>query len=259
MRIITLLTDFGTEDGYVGAMKGRIYSIEPKSKVIDISHLIPKYNVKSAAFNLNNYVDYFPEGTIHVAVIDPGVGSNRAPIIIKTDKFYLITQDNEIASFIIEKYQYSLFEIKTDWMDWEISKTFHGRDIFAPAAAKLASGTKIDEIAVPSNKKLKSFITKAKKINSSRYELKTLHIDHFGNIITNLKRTQLEKNADLNKAHIQIGKIFLYGIKEKYSDVKKGECLVLWNSSGYLEIAQNSGNAAIFLNLSDKNKLFFEF
>ncbi|MCK5074899.1 MAG: SAM-dependent chlorinase/fluorinase, partial [Calditrichia bacterium] len=256
---ITLLTDFGTEDGYVGAIKGRILSKDPDIKIVDISHTIPKYDVRSASFNISNFVDYFPKGTIHLSIIDPGVGGKRKPLIIKTDNFVLITPDNGTASFIFESYRCEIFKIKTDWLKWVISDTFHGRDIFAPAAAELAIGKSIEEIAVPFEGEALTFVAKAKMIQNNKWELNVLHVDHFGNIITNLKKNQLEKNSDLKNCRIQIGKIFLHGIKKSYSDVNKGECLLLWGSSDYLEIAQNKGNANAFFNLTDKKKLFFEF
>lgn len=259
-KIITLTTDFGTEDGYVGAMKGRILSICSDVKIIDITHSIPKFSISFAAFTLQNFIDYFPDYSIHVVVVDPGVGSERKPILIQLNKKFVICPDNGVASLLYEKYEnFKSYEIKIDWITWDISSTFHGRDIFAPAAAMLANGENISSIAKPFRGNLESFYKPIQLIGNNRIKLRVLHVDHFGNIITNLSRRQWEAIAISKTPRIRLKKGFIYGIHQSYSSVNKGELLLLWDSSGYLEIAQNQGNASLALNLKENDEIFLEY
>ncbi|GAB4180861.1 MAG: hypothetical protein Kow00108_17460 [Calditrichia bacterium] len=254
------MTDFGTEDGYVGAMKGRIFSIAPQATIVDITHQIPRYNIRFASFTLLNIFPYFPEGSIHVVVIDPGVGSRRRALLMEVGGKIIICPDNGVASLIFDRYkELKIYSIGTDWISWDISTTFHGRDIFAPAAAVLAAGKEPDEIASPLNEPPVNFMLPISLLGQKRLQLRVLHIDHFGNIITNLHKSQFEELGIHEGVKLKVTHGFIYGIKKTYSDVGRGQYLLLWDSSGYLEIAQNQGNAALSMNIKENDELILEY
>ena len=278
-KIITLLTDFGTIDPYVSIMKGVILSINPNVNIIDISHNVPKFDIVKGAFILFNSGRYFPEGTIHVIVIDPGVGSERLPILIKTKRYYLIGPDNGVLSLLaykdgIEKI-YTLNNPKY-FLD-RVSMTFHGRDIFAPVAAHLSMGVNLSEFGneIQSIKKIDE-IYFSNPIIKSECEIifNIIDIDGFGNIITNISAETILKLIKKLKENIKKDEKFIYikvykGVdfdeskslsisfpfKRTYDDVKKGEFLALIGSHGNLEFSQNQDNAAKHLKILPGDKL----
>lgn len=257
-RIITLLTDFGLQDVYVGVMKGAIASINPNLKIIDLTHEIPPQNILAARFALINSVPYFPSDTVHVAVIDPGVGSERKGVAIALKDCFLIGPDNGLFTDILEKYEpIEAVELTNSeyWLNPNPSNTFHGRDIFAPVAAHIASGVPLKNLGVRID------IDSLKKINNVQYEQLNKeiigiiqYVDNFGNLITNIPSKILE-----NKSWIVTIDEKIMAKGETYSNVDTGELIALIGSHGWLEIAVNCGNAKIKLqkNLGDQIKVIF--
>ena len=244
--MITLLTDFGVRDSYAASMKGAILSVFPGAVISDASHEIEPFDVASAAFVLSSYISDFPAGTAHIAVVDPGVGSNRKAIAIRTAFCYIVCPDNGIAALALRDYpDYEAYEIDPERLPQKcISSTFHGRDIFSPAAALLASGKdiasisrRIDRIFVP------DFAEPEIKNNIIRGCI--IHIDRFGNLITNISAGMLSL-FNGKPITIKAGNKLIAGISNTYSDKAPGEPVAYLGSGGLLEIAIVEGNAAAF-------------
>jgi len=244
--IITLLTDFGDRDGFVGMMKGVMLSINPRVKIVDISHHVPSQDIETGAFVLKNSYHYFPPGTIHVAVVDPGVGSERRILAVAADEYFFIAPDNQILKYIFHTIEtLTVIEVlNRKFFLNEVSQTFHGRDIFAPVAAHLSSGVPIEnlgsvihdydrgEIDVP-------VITDEKIIG------RIIYSDKFGNLITNISEASLRKRS----YSIVIGSLIITRLSQSYADAGIGQPLAIIGSSGYLEIAVRNGNARQQLSL----------
>ena len=256
--IITLTTDFGLADAYVAAMKGVILTINPEAKIVDICHSVSPQNVSQAAFVLSTAYHYFPEGTIHVVVVDPGVGTGRRAIILRTPKFNFVAPDNGVLSGVIEPFSKKRLRhdqgraklpaglkavsiTRPEFWRSPVSATFHGRDILAPVAARLSLGTSlgkfgedIDSIVVlpghgPYRKSADTLVGQV------------VHIDHFGNLITNFKSEDLPGEPFI----VEISSRLISTLSRTYGE---GEgLLALFGSSGYLEIAVKGGSARDFL------------
>ena len=257
-RTIALLTDFGYQDGFVGVMKGVIHSIYHDANIIDISHDIKSYDIYAANWVLSTGYKYFPPESIFVCVIDPGVGSNRRSILIEADEYYLIGPDNGVFTTIIENSK-NVKAIQLDkpefWLS-DISKTFHGRDIFAPVAAYLAKndscietfGTKIRLESLTTLKLTAPVCSKEHIIGT------VVYIDHFGNLITDIPADWLvEKNIRIN-----IDTKTIYKISASYIDEPPGHPIAIYGSHGFLEIATNSSNAAKDLNRKIGQKIHID-
>ena len=185
--VITLMTDFGTRDHFAGVMKGVILNINPQVRIVDITHAIPLQDVHGAAFLIDSTYRYYPDGTIHVVVVDPGVGSRRRAIICQTDTAYFVCPDNGVLSYVLgNDTEHRVVELgNTDYRLSEVSNTFHGRDIFAPAAAHLSRGISLSQFGDAVNNVVQlpvqiPQVTKTTVVGS------IIWIDHFGNLITNL-------------------------------------------------------------------------
>jgi S-adenosylmethionine hydrolase len=255
--IITLLTDFGTKDGYVGAVKGVIKRINPQAEIVDVTHDIDSYDVIGAAFALNNFYRYFPKGAIHLAVVDPGVGSLREPILIKTKDFFFVGPDNGIFSFIYQKEDITDIIIISNkkYFLAEPSSTFHARDIFAPVAAYLSLGIKTDEFGSPAKECVKFIIPQPEsKGKGLRGEI--IHIDRFGNLITNVPADLLENKRN---AEILVSKRKIKGISRSYFEIKEQELGALIGSSDFLELAVNQGSAQTLLKAKVGNPVRINF
>ena len=243
--MITLTSDFGLKDPYVAEMKGVILTINPKATLIDITHDVEKFNIRMAAFMLASAAPYFPQGTVHLAVVDPGVGSQRRAILIQTEKGFFVGPDNGILVLAAQnqgiEHIYHLTNPK--FMLHKISSTFHGRDIFAPAAAHLDKGVLPTEFGTEIKDPTNPEFTRVKRANGSLIG-EVLHIDGFGNIITNINETDMVQN------HAKLVKVELPDISLKltfgktYAEAKPKELIALIGSHGFLEIALNQGNAA---------------
>jgi len=239
-RIITLTTDFGDEDYYVGAMKGVILGINSDSNIVDITHKIPRHDIFKAAITIRNFSRYFPEDSIHVVVIDPGVGSERKPIAIETEHGVFVGPDNGVFSFIMESVEKSdIYEItNSDFMLDNASCTFHGRDIFAPVAAHTSKGIDICEVGVKIASPVLLNISKPIE-NEAGIHGEVIYTDSFGNLVTNITTEMLNGCKS-----ICIDNFVIDAVASSYRDVKTGELLAIIGSSGYLEISVNQGSAA---------------
>jgi len=256
-RIITLTTDFGLRDPYVAEMKAVILAISPKTTIIDISHGIEKYNIRTGAFVLASAFQYFPKDAIHVAVVDPEVGTKRRPIIIETEKGFLIGPDNGVLALAANKQNIRQIREITNQklMLPKVSSTFHGRDIFAPAAAHLANEMPLEKFGPKISKIVKSQFAKVAK-KKKKLEGEVLHVDDFGNIITNFSKKDLGR--------LRIKRIFDIQFKEatlklkfckSYAETKKQEPLTIIGSHDFLEISINQGNAAKTFKVRDGDKV----
>jgi len=241
-KMITLTSDFGLADAYVAQMKGVILSINPSATIIDVTHEISKFNIQTGAFMLAAASPCFPKGTVHVAVVDPGVGTKRRALVIKTKQGYFIGPDNGLLILAAERQGITSIHELTNpkYMLPTISGTFHGRDVFAPAAAYIEKGVnpakfgpRVDEPVRP------EFMTVEHE--KGGVTCRILHVDSFGNIITNLKKTDLP-SENLN-IKIQDTELKLK-LRKTYGETKPKEAMALMGSHGFLEIAVNRGNAA---------------
>ena len=247
--IITLLTDFGYRDGYVGVMKGVIVGICPDARLIDLTHDIPPQNIAAGRFTLLNAYSYFPEGTVHLVVVDPGVGTARRAIALQTPRGYLVGPDNGVLSGVIDHTEpvtaVELTEPKY-WRSPHPSHTFHGRDIFAAAAAHLAAGVELpalgEAIALDS---LLSIAIPQPTITAERVSGSVQHIDHFGNIVTTIPAAALGSQTWM----MQVGAVEI-PVGQTYGDVEIGHAIALVGSHGWVEIAVNGSSAQARLRLA---------
>ena len=257
-RIITLTTDFGTSDAYVGVMKGVILGINPNAQVVDITHAVPPQDVHEAAFLIHSASPYFPRGTIHVIVVDPGVGSDRRAIVYQTERALFVCPDNGILTYLLQeiendgKQAENIVAIQNPaYCLPEVSRTFHGRDIFAPVAAHLSLGVTLTEIG-PSVRDLVRLPMPTLEISDDKLTGKIVKIDIFGNAITNISESLLTSmkavsTEEISSYEIRVGSVRLKGLNRAYAESKTGAPLAIIGSSGVLEIAVNGGSAeAIF-------------
>jgi len=244
--IITLTTDFGTKDGYVGAVKGVIKKINPEAELIGITHEIEPFDILGAAFALNNFYRYFPKGSIHLVAVDPGVGSERQALLIKSEDFFFVGPDNGVFNFIFENERINEIIVLSNkkYFLATLSSTFHTRDIFAPVAAYLSLGIDIREFGNSAEECVKLLFPQPSSTKKSIVG-EIIHIDNFGNLITNIG-TQLLDNK--NVVHIDVEKKKIKQISQSYFDVPKKEVGAVIGSSGFLEISMNQGSAAKALN-----------
>jgi S-adenosylmethionine hydrolase len=255
MSVITLLTDFGTADEYVGVMKGVMLSICPTVSIVDISHQLEPQDVAQAAYLVPAYFHFFPEGTIHTVVVDPGVGSQRAILAVHFRKHYFIAPDNGVLSLLLRDHKSdTIIEVKnSEYFLEPLSATFHGRDIFAALGAHMACGTKID--ALGSKRQIEDIVylndLTCQVTESGELIGKIVSIDRFGNLISNIDAIRLHdfyRSEPSKQVHITIGSITICGLAKTYADAASGVPLALIGSRGYLEIALNCGNAQQQLN-----------
>ncbi len=241
--IITLLTDFGTQDYFVGAMKGVILSINAGACIVDISNEIPAQDIRAAAFNLLASYQSFPAATIHVAVVDPGVGSSRRPILISCADQFFVGPDNGIFSWVCQREQaYRAFHLTNDkFFRQPVSATFHGRDIFAPVAAALSQGVPPEELGVPLSDLIQLESIKPVTIDKGVIEARIIHIDRFGNCVTSLTPEYLSGSARL-----MINDHEISSFREFFADTanEQGEIFCYVGSAGFIEIAARNAPAA---------------
>lgn len=255
---ITLTTDFGLADGYVAAVKGVIYSLNPEATIVDISHNIQPRNILQAAFVLSTAHSFFPLYTVHLVVVDPGVGTNRRAIILKTPRAQFVAPDNGVLSYIFDAYllesvpdgrrvklspEVKAYAInKPEYWHQPVSNTFHGRDILATVAARLSLG--MPAFSLGDNvDKVMAFPVPVPLRKEGAIIGHILHIDNFGNLITDIKESYLSTIG--LSATIIVNKYTIEGFARTYSEGKG--LVALFGSSGYLEIAVTNGDAASFL------------
>jgi S-adenosylmethionine hydrolase len=255
--IITLTTDFGIKDPYVAEMKAVILSLNGNVTVLDVSHGINKYDIRMGAFVLASVTPYFPTGTIHVAVVDPTVGSQRRAILIETEQAFFIGPDNGILTLACRRNKIKhVFEITNKKMMLPIiSGTFHGRDLFAPAAAHLANGVPSKEFG-PEIHHI-TYPTFARPIRKEKtLQGEVIYVDDFGNIVTNFCMDDIKSSETEGFIKVKLKrKSQMLKLCKNYSEVAKHETLILGGSHGFLEIAANGGNAAKELKVTTGDKL----
>lgn len=236
--IITLTTDFGLKDPFVGAMKGVILGLAPNVQIVDITHDVPSYDVTEASIVLYEACRYFPAGTIHVVVVDPGVGSTRRPIALAgkgegTDQIF-VAPDNGALS-LVSGSGAARHITNASLFHHPVSQTFHGRDIFAPVAAHLATGSPIESVGP---------IVTDLVTHSSFRNPTVLRVDKFGNLLTNLRRDQIGRGFAIRAGGVEVRRVL-----SSYSEALPGEIFAIEGSAGLIELSLNQGSAADRLNL----------
>jgi S-adenosylmethionine hydrolase len=239
-QVITLTTDMGYADGYVGAMKGVILEFNPEATIVDIAHDVPPGDVAHGAVVLATAAPYFPQGSVHVAVVDPGVGSAaRRAIAMESAGQYFVGPDNGLFSLLCSG-DCKAVELSSEGARLRVvSTTFHGRDIFSPAAARLSLGFPLNGLGPDVHDPV---LLDLLAVKDSPGELRgsVMHVDRFGNLITNLKPLLLKGRSVVR---VRVGDLEVRGIRQTYSEVSPGEPLALWGSLGYLELGVNRGRA----------------
>ena len=255
MSIITLLTDFGTRDEYVGLMKGVILTINPSVTIVDITHGINSQDIAQAAFAIHSAYKYFPSGSVHLIVVDPGVGTGRSLLALEKGNQYFVAPDNGVLTLLLhEKTITSLIKLtNSKYFLEEVSRTFHGRDIIAPVGAHLTRGVKLqkmgDEISPSRVIRLENLLPRVS--TSGEITGTIVAIDHFGNLITNIDYQLLEPkifSGVARRVRIRIGSHAIHSIGKTYENGAPNNPIALIGSRGYLEIAVNKGSAAALLN-----------
>lgn len=249
MTILSLTTDFGLTDGFVGAMKGVIYGIAPDVKIVDISHLVSAQNVLEGAYAMWRAVSFFPPGSVHVGVVDPGVGTRRWPIGAQLGGQFFIAPDNGLLTPLIldaerkgELMEFIHLDNPKYWLP-KVSNTFHGRDIFAPTGAHLAAGVPLGELGTPIRDPIRLELPRPKKTGNGWLAHVTI-IDSFGNLTTDLPAEALE---DRRNVLVRVHGHEIGGIVDSYGHREAGELVVVVDSEDYVEIAVVNGSAAAFL------------
>jgi S-adenosyl-L-methionine hydrolase (adenosine-forming) len=248
MAIITLTTDFGMQDHFVASMKGVILSLCPRATIVDVSHEVAAHAVTEGAFVLDEAWRTFPKKTVHVCVVDPGVGSARRPVLVETGGHYFLGPDNGVLALVYEREKkHKVRQITNEKLFRQpVSRTFHGRDVFAPVAAHLALGGKPSSVGpvIEDYRKPPSFfpVHTGKRFWTGQI----LKVDRFGNLITNFSVAEFE-GVRVRPFELQVGTRTLTSLVGTYAEAPYGEPFVLVGSSGYLEVSLNQGHAAKFL------------
>jgi S-adenosylmethionine hydrolase len=245
--IITLLTDFGTRDHFVGAMKGVILSLNPEARIVDITHEIPPQDINAAGFSLFACYKNFPRRTIHLSVVDPGVGSERRAILAVSGEQYFIAPDNGLLSFIYAAEEnIKVFELNRErFFQKEVSRTFHGRDIFAPVAAWLSRGVLPEELGDEIADFVRFEIGRPQKAGENTLRGEILHVDRFGNCITNFDKQLLPESFHLEIKGHKVAKL-----QNFYAEADdRDKLFMLFGSAGLLEISAFRDSAAEIMNV----------
>ena len=253
--IITLTTDFGLIDSYVGIMKGVVLGINPAAKIVDITHAIAPQDIQQAAYMLQTQYRFFPHGTVHLIVVDPGVGSQRRAIAVQTPEAVFVAPDNGVLTFVWREAlaawgqaQIIAHEL-TERQFWlqQVSTTFHGRDVFAPVAAHLSRGLLISALGPPVDAPIEAELEQPAVGWRGALVGRIIHVDHFGNCITNIQPEHLEQLGVDEHCIIEILDQRLTQISRTYADGQVGGLLALFGSSERLELAARNGSAARLL------------
>lgn len=250
MSVVALLTDFGVCDEYVGVMKGVILSIDPDATVVDLCHDIDPHDCLQASYMLAVTYSFFPAGTVFVVVVDPDVGSDREIAVFQTEGYTFLAPDNGVLTQVLDRSaDGQAYFVDIEPFTENLSATFHGRDIFAPVAAKLALNTPIRNLgtAVAADRLMRLDRLEMPTHEEGELVGKVITIDHFGNLITNIDQKRLAAINEEGNFEITVGRLMIHGLARTYSDVPKGAPLALIGSRGFLEIAVCQGHAGAIL------------
>jgi hypothetical protein len=250
MRLITLLTDFGTADAFVGIMKGVMLAIDPGLRFVDLTHDIPPQAVDVGALVLRSAVPCFPDGAVHLAVVDPGVGTARAPIAVETARAVLVGPDNGLLAPAVAALggARAVHALENEaFRRQPVSHTFHGRDIFAPAAAHLAAGLPIARLG-PARAGMAPAALPVATATADGARGAVVHVDRFGNLMTNITRATLDafRHQPLS---VTVAEMTTVPLRATYADVDPGQLVALWSSWDTIEIARRDGSAATHLGI----------
>jgi len=243
---VTLTTDFGIKDGNVGVMKGIIWGIAPQVQIADLSHVVAPQNIKEAALILVRSAPYFPPGSIHVVVVDPGVGTERRHLAARLGTQYFVGPDNGVITPLLEHAEEHGWDIelvhanrREYWLP-EVSHVFHGRDVFAPVAAHLANGIALQALGTPIHDPVRLPLPRPQRTPKG-WMGEVIHIDHFGNIATNIRRQHLGQPG---RVEVHLCGVSVPGLMRTFGERPPGELIALYGSTGYLIVSEVNGNAA---------------
>jgi S-adenosyl-L-methionine hydrolase (adenosine-forming) len=253
MKFITLLTDFGVRDGYVGVMKGVIYGIAPHVQIADISHTISPQNVLEGALAIGRVAPYFPPGTVHIAVVDPGVGTARRPIAARIGSQYFVGPDNGLFTVLVERAERSRDHVSLVHLDrprfWlpNVSNVFHGRDLFSPVGAHLANEIPLEDVGTRIDDVVRLEIPRVEQ-SPTGFRGEVTSIDHFGNLATNITRDHLT-GMELKSLKVTVGGTEIKGLVSTFGDRSPGELIALFGTANDLTVSIVNGSAARHLNV----------
>jgi len=252
--IITLTTDFGLRDPYVAAMKGVVLSIFPKAVVVDVTHEVPPGNVREAADTLARSAPFFPSGTVHVAVVDPGVGGERRAVAACAGGHLFVGPDNGLFWPVIGRDpERRVFHLQNErYFRTPVSRTFHGRDVFAPVAGYLASGLAPDLLGEPIPNPVR-LETRGPERTAGGLTGEITRVDRFGNLITNIREEDLKRGGLEDGPVIEAGELRVFGMRSSYDEVPLNEPLAIIGSNGFLELSMNRGRASDRIGLDGDN------
>ena len=250
MPVITLITDFGIKDGNVGVMKGVIWGICPTAQISDLSHMIQAQNIREAAYVFARSAPYFPKDSVHIVVVDPGVGTKRRPMAAKIGDWFYVGPDNGTITGLLERAEQAGWETEFVELDrnkyWlpNVSFVFHGRDIFSPVAAHIANGLPLSELGRPFTDPVQLELPKPEKTNGG-WRGEVIQIDHFGNISSNIRAEHIgEAINQKEKILVQLNGMEIKGLVDTFGERPVGELIALLGSTGNLGISVVNGNAA---------------
>ncbi len=247
MKFISLLTDFGVRDGYVGVMKGVIYGIAPDVQIADITHTISPQNVMEGALALGRAAPYFPDGTVHVAVVDPGVGTTRHPIAARIGRYAYVGPDNGLFTIVLQRaerrgepVQFVRLDRRSYWLP-EVSNVFHGRDIFAPVGAHLANGIPLEELGSPVSEIIRLELPEVQPTPTG-LRGQVISIDNFGNLATNIHRSDLPPGED--RLVVSVAGVEVHGLVRTFGSRPTGDLIALFGTGNDLIVSVVNGSAA---------------
>jgi S-adenosylmethionine hydrolase len=253
-RFITLLTDFGEEDSYIPEMKGVILSINPEAEIVQTTQKVKPGNIRQGAYLLGRYFQYYPEGTVHLSVVDPGVGTERSPVLVETRRRFFVGPDNGLLSYVLreEKPDIIIKLTNEEYQLPSISQTFHGRDLFAPVAAYLSLGVDPREFG-PELREIERIPIPEPELRGDRIEGEIVHVDHFGNAVTNIPFEMLPGVDRFVTMSAKGKKIDRFA--RTYQEGKESDLFIIVGSGGTLEISSFGERAATKLDLSPGDKV----
>jgi S-adenosylmethionine hydrolase len=252
--VVTLTTDFGLQDAYVAAMKGAMLAVAPALRLVDVTHLVAPQDVMGAAFLLRQVIPFYPEDTVHLVAVDPGVGTERRAVAARFGGrlgHRFVGPDNGLLALLLdgaEPDEVVVLDRPAFWRTPAPCRTFHGRDVFGPVAAHLAAGRALAEVGTPTDR-FERLLWALPIADNEGIQGWVVHVDRFGNCVTNVPGALLEDDGQRRRLKCYAGSAILDGIHDTYADVPAGEPLALVGSSGHLEISVHGGDAASLLTI----------